>query len=100
MPIVVRWRDSYLNNGRKVFSVTNTSEATLKLLVSVYDVNGVQTRSQYPLTLAPAGLSDSTKESGVGEVVKHYFMQGEAVEFTDVDAAKDFRFNPIKFPCR
>jgi hypothetical protein len=100
MPILVRWRESYLNNGRKVFSVTNTSEAPLKLLVSVYDVKGVQTRDQYPLTLAPAGLSDSTKESGVGEVVKHYFMQGEAVEFTDVDAAKDFRFNPIKFPCR
>lgn len=95
MPIVVRWRESLIND-KQVVAVSNSSSKPLKLLVSVYDVNGVQTKLQYPLNLAPVGLGGSTQESGIGETVKHYFNKGEQVEFTDVDAGKDFRYKAIK----
>jgi hypothetical protein len=95
MPIVVRWRESLINKN-KVLVVTNGSPRPLKLLVSIYDENGVQTRKQYSLALAPVGLNGSTGESGVGESVAHYFKKGESVEFTDVDSEKGFRFDPIR----
>lgn len=95
MPIIVRWRESLINNDQ-VLVVTNTSDKATKLLVSIYDADGVQTNKQFPMTLEPAGLPGSTKESGVGETVKHYFKKGESAEFTDVDAGKDFRYTPIK----
>lgn len=95
MPIVVRWRESLIND-KQVVVVSNSSSKPLKLLVSVYDENGVQTKLQYPLNLAPVGLSGSTQESGLGETVKHYFKKGEQVELTDVDAGKDFRYKAIK----
>ena len=96
MPIVVRWRESLINNDQ-VLMVTNTSDKATKLLVSIYDADGVQTNKQFPMTLAPAGLPGSTKESGVGETVKHYFKKGESAEFTDVDTGKDFRYTPVKY---
>jgi Tfp pilus assembly protein PilV len=96
MPIVVRWRESLINNDQ-VLMVTNTSDKATKLLVSIYDADGVQTNKQFPMTLAPAGLPGSTKESGVGETVKHYFKNGESAEFTDVDTGKDFRYTPVKY---
>ncbi len=95
MPIIVRWRESLINNDQ-VLVVTNTSDKATKLLVSIYDADGVQTNKQFPMTLEPAGLPGSTKESGVGETVKHYFKKGESAEFTDVDAGKDFRYTPVK----
>jgi hypothetical protein len=95
MPIVVRWRESLINKN-KVLVVTNGSPRPLKLLVSIYDENGVQTRNQYSLVLAPVGLNGSTEESGVGESVAHYFKKGESVEFTDVDSEKDFRYHPVR----
>ena len=98
MPVVVRWRESLLNNDKFVV-ITNTSDKPMRLLVSIYDVKGVQTKKQFPLTLEPAGLAGSTKESGVGEVIKHYFKKGEAVELTDVDAGKENRFTSVRFAC-
>ncbi len=95
MPIVVRWRESLINS-KQVLVVSNTSDSPVRLLVSVYDVNGVQTKLQYPMNLAPVGLPGSTRESGVGESVGHYFLSGESAEFTDVDGSKDFRFHAIK----
>lgn len=95
MPIVVRWRESLINS-KQVVVVSNTSATPVKLLVSVYDVNGVQTKLQYPMNLNPVGLPGSTRESGVGESVSHYFTTGESAEFTDVDAGKDFRYNTVK----
>lgn len=95
MPIVVRWRESLINSDQ-VVAISNTSDNPLKLLVSIYDANGVQTKRQFSLTLEPAGLTGSTKESGVGESIKHYFKKGESVEFTDVDAGKDFRYRPVR----
>lgn len=95
MPIVVRWRESLINNDQ-VVAISNTSDAPLKLLVSIYDANGVQTKKQFSLTLEAAGLAGSTKESGVGESIKHYFKTGESSEFTDVDARKDFRFRSVR----
>lgn len=95
MPIVVRWRESLINSDQ-VVAISNTSDNPLKLLVSIYDANGVQTKRQFSLTLEPAGLTGSTKESGVGESIKHYFKKGESVEFTDVDAVKDFRYRPVR----
>ncbi len=95
MPIVIRWRESLINKN-KVVVVTNSSTRPLKLLVSVYDENGVQTKKQYGLVLSPVGLNGSSKESGVGESVAHYFKKGESVEFTDVDAMKDFRFDSVR----
>jgi hypothetical protein len=96
MPIVVRWRESLINSNQ-VLVVSSSSVRPLKLLVSIYDANGVQTREQYPLNLEPVGANGSTKESGIGESVKHYFKNGESAEFTDVDATKDFRYNPRKY---
>ena len=96
MPVVVRWRESLINSDQ-VLVVSSYSVRPIKLLVSVYDANGVQTRNQFPLNLAPVGLAGSTKESGIGETVKHYFKKGEVAEFTDVDATKDFRYNPKKY---
>ena len=95
MPIIVRWRESLINKDQ-VLVVTNTSDKSTKLLVSIYDADGVQTNKQFPMTLEPAGLPGSTKESGVGETVKYYFKKGESAEFTDVDAGKDFRYTPVK----
>ncbi len=96
MPIIVRWRESLINQDQ-VLVVTNTSDKATKLLVSIYDAEGVQTNKQFPMTLEPAGLPGSTRESGVGETVKHYFKKGESAEFTDVDAEKDFRYSPVKY---
>ncbi len=95
MPIIVRWRKSLINDDQ-VLVVTNTADKTTKLLISIYDVNGVQTNKQFPMVLEPAGLLGSTKESGVGETVKHYFKKGETAEFTDVDSSKDFRYTSVK----
>lgn len=97
MPIVVRWRQSLIFNKDQVLVVTNTADEVTRLLVSIYDADGVQTNKQFPMTLAPAGLPGSTKESGVGETVKHYFIKGESAEFTDVDTGKDFRYTPVKY---
>jgi hypothetical protein len=97
MPIVVRWRQSLIFNKDQVLVVTNTADEVTRLLVSIYDSDGVQTNKQFPMTLAPAGLPGSTKESGVGETVKHYFNKGESAEFTDVDTGKDFRYTPVKY---
>lgn len=99
MPIVVRWRESLINKDQ-VLVVTNTSDKVVKLLVSIYDADGVQTNKQFPMTLEPAGLPGSTRESGVGETVKHYFKKGESAEFTDVDAGKDYRYTPAKYSFR
>jgi hypothetical protein len=98
MPIVVRWRDSLINSD-KFLVVTNTSDKVLRLLVSVYDAKGVQTTQQFPLTLEPVGLPGSTKESGVGEAIKHDFKKAESAEFTDVDSSKFVRFRPVRLPC-
>jgi len=98
MPVVVRWRESLLNKDKFVM-ITNTSDKPIKLLVSIYDAKGVQTKKQFPLTLEPAGLLGSTKESGVGEVIKHYFKKGESVELTDVDAGKEDRFTSVRIAC-
>lgn len=98
MPVVVRWRESLLNKDKFVM-ITNTSDKSIKLLVSIYDAKGVQTKKQFPLTLEPAGLLGSTKESGVGEVIKHYFKKGESVELTDVDAGKEDRFTSVRIAC-
>ncbi len=98
MPVAIRWRESLLNNDQ-VVCITNTSGMPLKLLASVYNAAGVQTRNQYSLTLEPAGLPGSTKESGVGESVKYYFKQGESLELTDVDDAKNYRFKAIRKTC-
>lgn len=95
MPIVVRWRESLINKDQVVV-VSNTSTMPLKLLVSIYDQNGVQTKKQFGMILAPVGLNGSVKESGLGEAISHYFKKGEAVEFTDVDKGKIDRFNPVK----
>ena len=95
MPIVVRWRESLINKDQVVV-VSNASTVPLKLLVSIYDQNGVQTKKQYGLILAPVGLNDSVKESGLGESIAHYFKKGEMVEFTDVDKGKSDRFNPVR----
>ncbi len=95
MPIIVRWRESLINQDQ-VLVVTNTSDKATKLLVSIYDAEGVQTNKQFPMTLEPAGLPGSIRESGVGETVKHYFKKGESAEFTDIDAGKDFRYTPVK----
>lgn len=96
MPIVVRWRESLINSDQ-VLVVTNTSEKPIKLLVSVYNAQGMQTTGQYSLTLSPVGTSGSTKESGIGEMVRHYFKKGQAAEFTDVDLSKDYRFTARKY---
>jgi hypothetical protein len=96
MPIVVRWRESLINSNQ-VLVVSSSSVQPVKLLVSVYDANGVQTTEQYPLNLEPVGTNGSTKESGIGESVKHYFKKGEFAEFTDVDAGKDFRYTSKKY---
>lgn len=96
MPVVVRWRESLINSNQ-VLVVSSSSVGPLKLLVSIYDANGVQTREQYPLNLEPVGANGSTKESGIGESVKHYFKKGEVAEFTDVDAGKDFRYTSRKY---
>jgi hypothetical protein len=96
MPIVVRWRESLINSDQ-VLVVTNTSAKPIKLLVSIYNAQGVQTTGQYSLTLSPVGTPGSTKESGIGEMVKHYFKKGQAVEFTDVDPSKDYRFTARKY---
>ena len=96
MPIVVRWRESLINSNQ-VLVVSSSSVRPVKLLVSIYDANGVQTTGQYPLNLEPVGLNGSTKESGIGESVKHYFKKGEFAEFTDVDAGKDFRYTSKKY---
>lgn len=95
MPIVVRWRGSLISPDR-VLQVINTSDNKVKLLVSVYDANGVQTKMQYSLTLEPVGADGSIKESGIYESVRHYFKTDELVEFTDVDDSKDFRFTAQK----
>lgn len=95
MPIVVRWRESLINKDQVVV-VSNASTVPLKLLVSIYDQNGVQTKKQYGLILAPVGLNGSVKESGLGESIAHYFKKGETVEFTDVDKGKSDRFNPVR----
>ncbi len=97
MPIVVRWRRSQIFHKDQVLVVTNTADKVTRLLVSIYDADGVQTNKQFPMTLEPAGLPGSTKESGVGETVKHYFEKGESAEFTDVDTGKDFRYTPVKY---
>lgn len=96
MPIVVRWRESLINSDQVLF-VSNSSVNPVKLLVSIYNANGVQTTKQYPLNLEPVGVFGSTKESGMGGAVKHYFKKGEGVEFTDVDAGKEFRYTPRKY---
>lgn len=98
MPVLVRWNESLLNNDKCVV-ITNTSDKSIKLLVSIYDAKGLQTKKQFPLTLGPAGLPGSTKESGVWEAVKHYFKKGEGVELTDVDTAKDDRFTRVRVTC-
>jgi hypothetical protein len=98
MPVLVRWNESLLNNDKCVV-ITNTSDKSIKLLVSIYDAKGLQTKKQFPLTLGPAGLTGSTKESGVWEAVKHYFKKGEGVELTDVDTAKDDRFTRVRVTC-
>lgn len=95
MPIVVRWRESLINKNQVVV-VANTSNETLKLLVSVYDQAGIQTKKQYGLILEPVGLNGSVKESGLGESIAHYFKEGETVEFTYVEKGKSDRFNPVK----
>jgi hypothetical protein len=94
MPVVIRWRESLINKNQVVV-ITNRSDRPLKLLASIYDVTGAQTKKQYGLTLEPVGLNGSTKESGIGESIAHYFRKGEAVEFTDVDSGKTYRFNPV-----
>lgn len=96
MPIVVHWRESLINSNQ-VLVVSSYSVRPVKLLVSIYDANGVQTREQYALNLEPVGVNGSTKESGIGESVKHYFKKGEFAEFTDVDAGKDFRYTSEKY---
>lgn len=95
MPVVVRWRDSLIN-ADKVVVISNASGADLRLLVSIYDASGSQTKKQFSVTLASAGLAGSTKESGIGESIKHYFQKGESIEITDVDARKDFRFRSVR----
>lgn len=95
MPIVVRWRESLINKDQVVV-VSNASASPLKLLVSIYDQKGVQTKKQYGMILEPVGLNGSVKESGLGESIAHYFKKGETVEFTDVDMGKIDRFNPVK----
>lgn len=99
MPIIVRWRKSYLDSGSTVMIVTNVSPTPLKLLVSIYDGKGVQTKKQFSLNMAPAGLVGAQAESGIGETVAHYFKRDEAAEFTDVDASKQFRFTSISYKC-
>lgn len=96
MPIVVRWRESLIN-ANQVLVVSSSSVRPVKLLVSIYDANGVQTLEQYPLNLEPVGTAGSTKESGIGESVRHYFKKGEVAEITDVDAGKDFRYTSRKY---
>lgn len=95
MPIVVRWRESLINKNQVVV-VTNCSAKPLKLLVSVYDQGSTQPKRQFSLNLGPVGLNGSTKESGIGESVAHYFKVGETVEFVDVDSGKDYRFTPVR----
>jgi hypothetical protein len=95
MPIVVRWRESLINKNQVVV-VANTSNQTLKLLVSVYDQAGVQTKKQYGLNLDAVGLGGSVKESGLGESIAHYFKKGETVEFTYVEKGMSDRFYPVK----
>lgn len=98
MPVVIRWRESLLNSKR-VLIVVNTSDQSLRLLVSVYDINGRQTKQQYPLNLDPVAKPGFVQESGVGEYVKHYFSTGESVELTDVDTSRSFRYSPKKVKC-
>lgn len=98
MPVVIRWRESLLNSKR-VLIVANTSDQPLRLLVSVYDINGRQTMQQYPLNLDPVAKPGFVQESGVGEYVKHYFSTGEYVELTDVDTSTSFRYSPKKVKC-
>jgi hypothetical protein len=98
MPVVIRWRESLLNSKR-VLIVVNTSDQPLRLLVSVYDINGRQTKQQYPLNLDPVSKPGFVQESGVGEYVKHYFSAGESVELTDVDNSRSFRYSPKKVKC-
>lgn len=95
MPIVVRWRESLINKNQVVV-VANTSNQTLKLLVSVYDQGGMQTKKQYGLILDPVGLGGSVKESGLGESIAHYFKKGETVEFSYVEKGMSDRFYPVK----
>ena len=95
MPIVVRWRESLINKNQVVV-VANTSNQTLKLLVSVYDQDGVQTKKQYGLILDPVGLGGSVKESGLGESIAHYFKKGETVEFSYVEKGMSDRFYAVK----
>jgi flagellar biosynthesis/type III secretory pathway protein FliH len=95
MPIVVRWRESLINKNQVVV-VANTSNQTLKLLVSVYDQGGMQTKKQYGLILDPVGLGGSVKESGLGESIAHYFKKGETVEFSYVEKGMSDRFYAVK----
>ncbi len=99
MPVIVRWRKSYLDSSSMVMVVTNISPSSLKLLVSIYDAKGVQTKKQFSLNMAAAGLVGAQAESGIGETIAHYFKKGESAEFTDVDASKEFRYTAISHTC-
>ena len=98
LPVFVRWRDSSIGS-HKVMVFANTSNVPLKLLVSIYDSNNVQTTEQFVTSLEPVSLAMSVKESGFNEKVNHQFKLGEYAEFTDVDTGKAFRYYPVKFRC-
>jgi hypothetical protein len=98
LPVYVEWREAVFGKYM-VMTVHNLSSESLDLLVSVWGKDGIQTRWQFPMKIAPYGQAAFKQETGRGETVSHEFAPGEVAELTDVGQAKQEQYRPSKFTC-
>jgi len=98
LPVYVEWREAVFGKY-SVMTVHNLSSEPLDLLVSVWGKDGMQTRRQFPLQIAPYGQAGFKQETGRGETVSREFAPGEVAELTDVGQGKREQYNPSKFTC-
>jgi hypothetical protein len=98
LPVYVEWREAVFGKY-SVMTVHNLSSEPLDLLVSVWGKDGVQTRRQFPMKVAPYAQAGFKQETGRGETVSHEFAPGEVAELTDVGQAKQEQYRPSKFTC-
>ena len=98
LPVYVVWGEAFFGSY-KVMKVHNLSSDPVELLVSVWRVDGTQTKWQYPMKLAPYGEAGFIQETGRRERVSHEFTPGEAAELTDVGQGKKEQYLPAKFVC-
>jgi hypothetical protein len=98
LPVHVEWREAVFGKY-SVMTVHNLSSEPLDLLVSVWGKDGIQTRRQFPMQMAPYGQAGYRQETGRGETVSHEFTPGEVAELTDVGQDKREQYRPSKFTC-